>query len=75
MRLAGVFFYLKFLAHQTHKKKEDMTMTTKTWHFVDRYTGEEFFVEATWSQAARAIAEEYWHPTRDWNFYEYIGND
>ena len=34
-------------------------METKTWHFVDRYTGEEFFVESPWSRGARAIAEQY----------------
>ena len=27
------------------------------------------------AEILRAIAEEYWRPTRDWNFYEYIGND
>lgn len=27
-------------------------METKTWHFVDRYTGEEFFVESVWSYGA-----------------------
>lgn len=34
-------------------------MEIKTWHFVDRYTGEEFFVESVWSYGARAIAEKY----------------
>lgn len=34
-------------------------MENKTWHFVDRYTGEEFFVESPWSRGARAIAEKY----------------
>ena len=34
-------------------------MTDKTWHFVDRATGEEFFVESSWSYGAKAIAEEY----------------
>ena len=34
-------------------------MTDKTWHFVDRATGEEFFVESIWSYGAKAIAEEY----------------
>lgn len=27
------------------------------------------------AEILRAIAEEYWRPTRDWNFYEYIGNE
>lgn len=34
-------------------------MENKTWLFVDRYTGEEFFVESPWSRGARAIAEKY----------------
>lgn len=34
-------------------------METKIWHFVDRYTGEEFFVESVWSYGARATAEKY----------------
>ena len=34
-------------------------MEPKTWHFVDRYTGEEFFVESPWIRGARAIAEKY----------------
>lgn len=34
-------------------------MEPRTWHFVDRYTGEEFFVESPWIRGARAIAEKY----------------
>lgn len=34
-------------------------METKIWHFVDRYTGEEFFVESVWSYGARETAKKY----------------
>ena len=34
-------------------------METKTWHFVDRYTGEEFFVESVWSYGACETAKKY----------------
>ena len=27
------------------------------------------------AEILRAIAEEYWRPTRDWKYYEYIGNE
>ena len=27
------------------------------------------------AEIPRAIAEEYWRPTRDWKYYEYIGNE
>lgn len=34
-------------------------MSIKTWHFVDRYTGEEFFVESPVSYEAKATAKLY----------------
>ncbi len=27
------------------------------------------------AEILRAIAEEYWRPTKDWKYYEYIGNE
>lgn len=50
---------IQFICYNITIVKEGKKMETKTWHFVDQYTGEEFFVESPWSRGARAIAEQY----------------